>query len=753
MSQYCDEFVLIEDNEDSFEMWQGIVGPYYTPSISSAGILHWTNNGDLPNPPDFDLSGNVLSDAVTFRPAFTSSNAPDMDNVNVPGYYYKNNGFSMAHGVNSAAAKIVVLYRASSGGVGLTQMWFDVRANELYFRTQYNSSSGYSAWRRVADASVVDELRAYFSQNTAALSWAVGSVDLDSGNPMTSVVNRLYNQTLSVVIPGDKIWLTPFGVEQGYSFNAFFYAESGGSLTYLGHGTIGTVDQTVPTGANRLRLTLAKSGVSDMTPYLSAAPGAIAISQSASLNLSKVAAAAEQNAEDLRAVAGTELLSPTTIGSLDLGTGAFIGTAVNRFVTDYISVNRGARIRLTQYGRDNGFGFNCFKYNRTYSTNTSFYKPFNGQTGYGTVDVVVDDINCALIRLTIGQTGVSNVTGMEADFSGAVEVVPAMEDIRPNYLFPAELTRFEDFFVSATSYNQADITAAQLLALFDAQLSEKFTVISTGTDDFGNTLKAYKWSPRQKGYLPGHVFTAQTLEPVPYPKVMVVCNIHGSERSPAFSALKLVELLNSNTHVNDSIDFIKTNVELVIVPVANPSGWDAKTYENGNGVNLNRDFPPSGPVQTDPQPETAFIRSVLADEEEGLCFYFDFHNTWWNELNTGANADNPVQMPILGYVYTDSHLFRELGMNIYNAFKARVNVHESTPTDWFTYAESARKGTSAVWAQSQGVPGTLFEISRKFPTLDNTEWGNDVIIWGVCLLCAFINNAVYTLRFKGVPGT
>lgn len=58
MADYCtDIFKMVEDNEDSYRMWQGLVGPYYVPIMSNDGTLRWTNNGGLPNPSEVNLMG------------------------------------------------------------------------------------------------------------------------------------------------------------------------------------------------------------------------------------------------------------------------------------------------------------------------------------------------------------------------------------------------------------------------------------------------------------------------------------------------------------------------------------------------------------------------------------------------------------------------------------------------------------------------------------------------------------------------
>lgn len=67
MSQYCDDFKFSENNPDHFvfgpqsndnyQYWQGLRGPYFSPSIGEDGYLYWTNNGQLPNPEPVRIVG------------------------------------------------------------------------------------------------------------------------------------------------------------------------------------------------------------------------------------------------------------------------------------------------------------------------------------------------------------------------------------------------------------------------------------------------------------------------------------------------------------------------------------------------------------------------------------------------------------------------------------------------------------------------------------------------------------------------
>ena len=67
MGNVCDNFILIDnaqdsfivyqDNKNDFQIWQGLVGAHYTPYVDANGNLSWTNNGDLPNPPTVNIKG------------------------------------------------------------------------------------------------------------------------------------------------------------------------------------------------------------------------------------------------------------------------------------------------------------------------------------------------------------------------------------------------------------------------------------------------------------------------------------------------------------------------------------------------------------------------------------------------------------------------------------------------------------------------------------------------------------------------
>lgn len=54
---YCTNAFEVNDTcHDEFRMWQGLVGPYYIPTIED-GVMTWTNTGGLPNPNPINIIG------------------------------------------------------------------------------------------------------------------------------------------------------------------------------------------------------------------------------------------------------------------------------------------------------------------------------------------------------------------------------------------------------------------------------------------------------------------------------------------------------------------------------------------------------------------------------------------------------------------------------------------------------------------------------------------------------------------------
>lgn len=83
--------------------------------------------------------------------------------------------------------------------------------------------------------------------------------------------------------------------------------------------------------------------------------------------------------------------------------------------------------------------------------------------------------------------------------------------------------------------------------------------------------------------------------------IIIDACIHGNEKTVAFTALRIAELI-INYYQNDSWwkSKLKNDWRIIIIPVLNPDGFVHNTRKNANGVDLNRQFPP-GATTTEPE--------------------------------------------------------------------------------------------------------------------------------------------------------
>lgn len=97
----------------------------------------------------------------------------------------------------------------------------------------------------------------------------------------------------------------------------------------------------------------------------------------------------------------------------------------------------------------------------------------------------------------------------------------------------------------------------------------------------------------------------------PRPTVLVTAGVHANERGTREGALRLIrELIQATT-------LARFRVGVIVIPNVNPDGFAAWTRQNGNGVDLNRDFLDAT------QPETQAVRALI--ERENIIGAVDLH--------------------------------------------------------------------------------------------------------------------------------
>lgn len=85
----------------------------------------------------------------------------------------------------------------------------------------------------------------------------------------------------------------------------------------------------------------------------------------------------------------------------------------------------------------------------------------------------------------------------------------------------------------------------------------------------------------------GHYTSRDKSNPARRPKYLIQSAIHGSERNTAFSVYRFVRDVLSGHNVPSAF---RDGAVLHVIPVVNPTGFDAFKYEKANGVNINHNF-------------------------------------------------------------------------------------------------------------------------------------------------------------------
>lgn len=188
----------------------------------------------------------------------------------------------------------------------------------------------------------------------------------------------------------------------------------------------------------------------------------------------------------------------------------------------------------------------------------------------------------------------------------------------------------------------ASAPASTVYSLFDslwyANITGHLTRKAIGTSAGGQTLYAYT------------VKTRCNDEPVVVnrPKVVIVAGQHGFEKGNVFGLYQFMYDLMNNWENSTVLAYIRDHIELVVVPVANPDGFDGNSYKNKNGVNLNRNYSYNwtkiadtssdqyGGAAAFDQPETKAIRDLILGEDNVVAV-IDSHSK--GPGSVGSNAD------------------------------------------------------------------------------------------------------------------
>ena len=201
-------------------------------------------------------------------------------------------------------------------------------------------------------------------------------------------------------------------------------------------------------------------------------------------------------------------------------------------------------------------------------------------------------------------------------------------------IYPEHTGSGSDRVYPAKSSDLLDILDGYLTSTTPSENDKTYTLTKTdlGTDDFGNHLYeyAYAYKPYYDSINTGHQPDGYHVPPrKKRSKVLIISGQHGVERGAPFALVRFIAQLCDGDSF--AIDFLRSVAEFKFIPIVNVYGFDAGGYgteNNGNDVNLNRDYPNDkrAPGDTHRQPEVEIVCDWL-NENDDADIFIDFHNT------------------------------------------------------------------------------------------------------------------------------
>lgn len=252
--------------------------------------------------------------------------------------------------------------------------------------------------------------------------------------------------------------------------------------------------------------------------------------------------------------------------------------------------------------------------------------------------------------------------------------------------------------------------------------------------------------------------SAQTL-----PKILIDCSIHGFEKTPSFITYEFMKLVLNEWRTNPFLEYLRFNVEFVIIPSMNPHGWNALngagTRTNFNGVDLNRnnkigwflngtvgDPTYSGPYALSEIETQVFYDWMIRHNTGNVIIGMDFHNFH------GVVQSDPKLYNMFWIISKSSELGQSCANVLYKElsvkFKEKSSLIPQTD-DYFVGScnNTVGRGDAAVQYKELGATyACTFEVSQNFRFNPNFKgFDTDVMTFGMEGLVNMLR--VYTDNF------
>jgi hypothetical protein len=325
--------------------------------------------------------------------------------------------------------------------------------------------------------------------------------------------------------------------------------------------------------------------------------------------------------------------------------------------------------------------------------NVSWEKGFNSPRAlYSGYNQILEELGD--VKQLITDTDLENI-GQNLDTVSAQLADKASKDIAGFYWVPepqpkARPADFVEIDLQYSTYNQF-IT---LWLNLQAQYPEYIKKTLLGKDSSG-LFDVYRF----------------VLSPKKPKKTMVIsAGVHGDEKVGQYAMYRMAKYLCENWN-NPHLSYIKSEVELVILPCVTPYGYENRKRWNFNGININRNFDYKWnqytSVDANDQKGTApfseieaqYVRDTLLLYKEKCVAYLDIHSTGLNAMHTRAVL--PINADSFRYIYDNLTPFMARG--------------SATPAEKYDIDDVIPATHNYGW-HMLGIPSSISEF-------DDQKWG------------------------------
>lgn len=228
------------------------------------------------------------------------------------------------------------------------------------------------------------------------------------------------------------------------------------------------------------------------------------------------------------------------------------------------------------------------------------------------------------------------------------------------------------------------------------------------------------------------------------PKIFITCGVHGHEKSPVFTVYNLMKLITNHWRENEFIEYLRFNVEFVVIPLVNPDGFDLHNRHNANSVDINRDFPEawtrveSGYAQNGPEPLSQVETNHIYDEMKkntDAVFGIDFHNMTEQDGHITYTTTGP-----------DNDFMKRWSQNtMLRCTRKWQKRYANFPQDEeyeFGYTSTSVGGSTSRMMNAEGIPAMTLEISKTIAWESNKLYDDAVMETGLELLVEIIRDGI-----------